>query len=176
VLGAAREPILPLHVGLGGDDVAIVSDLAASILDRTHAHQLAAELWERVDFLARRAPSRKARATHVLTRRALKLFEFEPELTLDALASQLGTSPSEISRHFHRDLGMTLVRYRTRQRLLRLIRLVDTCRHDLTTAAGMAGFGSYSQCHRTFQSELGCSPRQFFSSGLRTQMQLAYAG
>jgi AraC-like DNA-binding protein len=44
----------------------------------------------------------------------------------------------------------------------------------LTRAASLAGFGSYSQCHRTFQSELGCAPRKFFS-GIREQMQLTYA-
>lgn len=176
VLGSGREPILPLHVGLRADEFDVVSELAASILDRAHSHQRAAELWERVHALARRAPSRKARATHVLTRRALKLFELQPELTLNALADELGTDPSEVSRHFHRDLGMTLVRYRTRQRLLRLIRLLDTSEHDLTGAATMAGFGSYSQCHRSFHAELGCSPRQFFSAGVRTQMELRYAG
>lgn len=176
VLRVAREPTLPLHVALRREEVDVVSGLAASILDRIDVHQLAAELWERVHWLARRAPSRKARATHVLTRRALKLLELDPELTLERLAGDLGTNPSEISRHFHHDLGMTLVRYRTRHRLLRLIRLLDTQAHDLTSAASIAGFGSYSQCHRTFHSELGCSPRQFFSSGLRTQMERAYAG
>ena len=175
VLGARSEPILPLHVGLPVEDFTPVSDLAASILDREHVDQRAAELWERVHSIARRAVSRRARATHVLTRRALKLLELEPELSLNELACTLRANGSEISRHFHRDLGMTLVRYRTRLRLLRLIRLLDFSEHDLTTAAGLAGFGSYSQCHRSFQSELGCSPRQFFSSGLRAQMQLTYA-
>jgi len=176
VLGVGSEPTLPLHVALRDQDMDVVSNLAAAILDRAHVHQLAAELWERVHFLARRSPSRKARATHVLTRRALQLLELDPELTLNELAQALSANPSEISRHFHRDLGMTLVRYRTRHRLFRLIRLLDTREHDLTAAAGIAGFGSYSQCHRTFQSELGCSPRQFFASGLRAQMQQTYAG
>jgi hypothetical protein len=52
---------------------------------------------------------------------------------------------------------------------------VDRGQYDLMTAASAAGFGSYAQCHRTFQSELGCAPRRFFSE-LRDQMQLAYAG
>jgi AraC-like DNA-binding protein len=62
-----------------------------------------------------------------------------------------------------------------RLRLLQLIRLVDGGAHDLMTAAAAAGFGSYSQCHRTFQSELGCAPRQFFVSELRDRMQRTYA-
>jgi AraC-like DNA-binding protein len=61
-----------------------------------------------------------------------------------------------------------------RSRLLRFIRSVDAGKKDFTTAAGVAGFGSYSQCHRTFQTELGCSPRDFFASGLREAMQARY--
>jgi methylphosphotriester-DNA--protein-cysteine methyltransferase len=91
------------------------------------------------------------------------------------LAESLRTHPSEVSRHFHADLGMTLVRYRTRLRLLRLIEGVDAG-NDLMRAASTAGFGCYSQCHRSFQAELGCAPRLFFSSGLREQMQAAYLG
>ena len=98
-----------------------------------------------------------------------------PELALTDLAAALRAHPTEISRHFHRDMGITLVRYRTRLRLLQLIRLVDSNAEDLMTGARVAGFGSYSQCHRTFQTELGCSPRQFFSSGFRDGMQRAYA-
>src|SRR5687768_16431515 len=87
VLGERGEPILPFYVGLQFEDVAVVSEIAASILDRPHVHQRAAELWERVHWLACRAAPRKARATHVLTRRALRLLELDPELTLDGLAT-----------------------------------------------------------------------------------------
>jgi AraC-like DNA-binding protein len=174
VLGSARESVLPLHVRLGAEELALVIKRAAAIVDRASVDQLGAELWERVHWLGRRAPS-SCLATHVLTRRTLQLMVTTPELGLEALGRQIGTHPSEISRHFHRDLGMTLVRYRMRQRLLQLIRLVDRGHYDLMTAASAAGFGSYAQCHRTFQSELGCAPRRFFSE-LCDPMQLAYAG
>ena len=71
-------------------------------------------------------------------------------------------------------MGMTLVRYRMRSRLLNFIQLVDSRRADLMAAASSAGFGSYSQCHRTFQAELNCSPREFFLAGLRSDMQRVY--
>lgn len=44
------------------------------------------------------------------------------------------------------------------------------------TCAIAAGFGSYSQGHRIFQSELGCAPRRFFLAGERERMQQAYTG
>jgi transcriptional regulator GlxA family with amidase domain len=58
--------------------------------------------------------------------------------------------------------------------LLRLIRLVDDGADNLMASASAAGFGSYSQCHRIFQSELGCAPRHFFLLGARQQMQQAF--
>jgi AraC-like DNA-binding protein len=174
VLGPGREPVVPLHVRLGAGELATVIDRAAAIVDRPFIQQLGAELWQRVDWLARRAAPRTRKRTHVLTRRALKVMSAAPELGLQGLADALGVQPSEVSRHFHRDMGMTLVRYRMRSRLLDLIRRVDTGQRDLMTAASTVGFGSYSQCHRTFQSELGCAPREFFQSGLRERMQLTY--
>jgi AraC-like DNA-binding protein len=59
-------------------------------------------------------------------------------------------------------------------RLLQFIRQVDSGERDLMTSASIAGFGSYSQAHRSFRSVLGCSPRQFFSDGLREHMQASY--
>jgi AraC-like DNA-binding protein/mannose-6-phosphate isomerase-like protein (cupin superfamily) len=174
VLGVRRAPVVPLHVRLSDEELELVSDRATSIVDRAGADQLGAELWERVHWLARRSAERRKPAPHVLTRRALGLLESTPELGLDALSSELRAHPSDVSRHFHRDVGMTLVRYRTRLRLLQVIRLVDAREYDLMGAASAAGFGSYSQCHRTFHAELGCAPRAFFSSGLREQMQSAY--
>jgi AraC-like DNA-binding protein/quercetin dioxygenase-like cupin family protein len=172
-LGVGSEVLAPCHVGFGSDELEVLLDRAASLVERPHQHQLAAELWERANWLASRATPRAGRRAHVLTRRALKLLDAAPELGLEALASKLRAHASEVSRHFHRDVGVPLVRLRMRRRLLRVIRLLDAGERDLMTAATAAGFGSYSQCHRTFQSELGCAPRQFFSE-LREQMQLTY--
>ena len=170
----ANEPSLPLHVQLGERDLRLLFARAADIVDRPGTEQLGAELWQRVHWLARRAPPRSAQGPHVLTRRSLQLLRATPDLGLAKLAAQLRAHPTEVSRHFHRDMGITLVRYRMRLKLLHLIELVDSGKAELMTAASCAGFGSYSQCHRTFQAELGCSPRQFFFSGLRDGMQRTY--
>jgi AraC-like DNA-binding protein len=173
VLG--NEPSFPLHVHLADSELGLVLNRAADIVDRPFAEQLGAELWQRLHWLARRATPRSDNATHVLTRRTLQLLRAAPDLTLTELATTLRAHPTEISRHFHRDVGLTLVRYRTRLKLLRVIHLVDSSGSELMRAASAAGFGSYSQCHRAFQAELRCSPRQFFLPGFRDGMQRAYA-
>jgi AraC-like DNA-binding protein/quercetin dioxygenase-like cupin family protein len=174
VIGVRRESVVPLHVRLSDREVAHVVEQAGALVDRAGAKELGAELWHRCQWLGRHAAG-AGRRPHVLTRRALELVATAPDLALDTLAAELRAHPSEVSRHFHADLGTPLVRYRTRLRLLEVIRLVDAGTHDLMAAASAAGFGSYSQCHRTFVSELGCGPRQFFSEK-REPMQLAYAG
>ena len=175
VLGAEQHQLLPLHVRLGDRERGPVFERASAIVDRAGADQLGAELWERIHWLGRRAGERLGSPAHVLTRRALLLMARAPELGLRELARDLGVHPSELSRHFHRDMGVTLVHHRMRLRLLELIRLVNSGERDLMAAASIAGFGSYSQCHRTLHAEFGCSPRQFFSGGLWQQMQLTYA-
>jgi AraC-like DNA-binding protein len=175
VLPGPLEIVEPCHVRLPPAELDGVVDRASAIVDRAGAEQLGAELWERVHWLSRRSLERESRGAHVLTRRALKLVSAEPERGLDAVASELRAHPSDVSRYFHRDVGMTLVQYRTRARLLRVLRLVDAGR-DLMSAAAEAGFGSYSQCHRAFHAEFGCAPAQFFRAGVREQMQRAYVG
>jgi AraC-like DNA-binding protein/quercetin dioxygenase-like cupin family protein len=173
-LRAQQQSVVPRHVRLEARELSFVTERAAAIVDRKGADQLAAELWQRLHWLAGRATRGASGGAHVLTRRTLQLLSTTPQLSLDALSETLRAHPSEISRHFHRDLGMTLVRYRIRLRLLQVIELVDAGQHDLMAAAVAADFGSYSQCHRAFQSELGCAPRHFFRSALREQMQSTY--
>lgn len=172
VLG--NEPSLPLHVQLAERELRLVIDRATDVVDRPFADQLGAELWQRLHWLARRAV-RSTHGSHVLTRRTLELLRVAPELALTALGTTLRAHPTDISRHFHRDMGITLVRYRTRLKLLQFIRSVESDATQLMSAAAVAGFGSYSQCHRAFQAELRCSPRQFFCAGVREGMQRAYA-
>jgi AraC-like DNA-binding protein len=172
-----RQPdhtMVPLQMRLADEDFRALVEKAAAIVDRDGVDQSCAELWERMHCIRQRGESRNAAATHVLTRWALSALSDAPSLGLQRLSENKGTSASEVSRYFHRDLGMTFVQYRTRLRLLRFIGLMDTGGKSLMSAAEESGFGSYSQCHRIFQAELGCSPRQFFFSDLRQQMQQAY--
>lgn len=111
---------------------------------------------------------------HPLTRRALHSLTAEPDLGRDDLAARMRACPSEVSRHFHRDVGLTLTEYRTRIRILRFIRGVDAGQ-SLTAAAFDAGFGSYAQCHRAFRQTLGHGPRVFFRRDARARMAEAFA-
>lgn len=170
----ADQTMLPLRLRVSDDDFRALVNRASAIVDRGGVEQPCAELWEQAHWLGRRAPICSPAAMHVLTRRALSAVSQSPDLGLEALSATMRTAGSEISRYFHRDIGMTFVQFRTRLRLLRLIRHMDDGDVPLATAARAAGFGSYSQCHRAFQAQLGCSPQRFFQAGLRQQMQQAY--
>jgi AraC-like DNA-binding protein/mannose-6-phosphate isomerase-like protein (cupin superfamily) len=98
-----------------------------------------------------------------------------PELGRDARARLVRAAPSELSRQFRREFGLTLTEYRTRLRLLRFVRLADTARCTLLAAALDAGFGSYSQCHRAFQRAMGCTPRAFFTTDVRRELADRFA-
>jgi AraC-like DNA-binding protein len=100
---------------------------------------------------------------HPLVRRALSAVSQHLDLASAEMARQLRVQPSELSRYFHRDVGLRMVDYRTRHRLMRFIQLVDAGM-PLTRAALEAPFGSYAQCHRAFQQYLGCPPRAYFNA------------
>jgi AraC-like DNA-binding protein/quercetin dioxygenase-like cupin family protein len=175
VLGGERHhAVVPAHVRLPGNELKQVVAGATALVDRSGVQQQTAELWERVGWLRQRHGTPLGSSLHVLTRRALTLLADEPQLERAALAKAARGSPYALSRCFHENLGTTLVKYRARLRLLRVIRSFDEGVSDLKGAASEAGFGSYSQCHRVFHAELGCSPRAFFGSSLRERMQNAY--
>jgi AraC-like DNA-binding protein len=112
---------------------------------------------------------------HAVTIRALVSLTERPELGRDDVALATRAHPTDVSRYFHKDVGLTLTEYRTRLRLLRFIDLAGRREANLLAAALDAGFGSYSQCHRAFRETLGCSPRQFFGTDVRARMQEAFA-
>lgn len=108
---------------------------------------------------------------HASSRRAVGQLRAKPGISASELARLLRTSPAQVSREFHRDLGLTIVEFRARLRLMRFVRLVDQG-SSMTAAALEADFGSYAQCHRAFQRALGCAPRDYFR-GARSIIDLA---
>jgi AraC-like DNA-binding protein len=105
---------------------------------------------------------RGAVAPDVLGRRALQIARAEPDVSGTELARRLSTAQSLVSRRFHAEFGLPLVRYRARMKLMRFIASVDAG-NSLTHAAFDARFGSYAQCHRVFREALGCSPHAYFA-------------
>lgn len=108
------------------------------------------------------ALSRRFEAVHPVCRRTLALLRHEPELTEIAVAKRLQVHPSDVSRWLRSDIGVRLVDFRSRLRLIKFVDLVDAG-SSLTRAALESGFGSYTQCHRVFRDHLGCSPSRYFS-------------
>ncbi len=104
---------------------------------------------------------RQARRSPALTRRAVASLSAEPHLSTTLLAARLRTARSVLSRRFSDDLGVTLVEYRARHKLMKFIALADQGL-ALTQAAFQAGFGSYAQCHRVFKRTLGCAAKPYF--------------
>jgi AraC-like DNA-binding protein len=131
----------------------------------TWKEQHVAELWLEAVELRRQAAD-----PHVLTRKGLVRLSSCPSLERAELARELRTDPSELSRYFRRDTGLSFSEYRTRLRLVRCIEAVDCGATSLLAAALSAGFGSYSQCHRSFVATLGLTPRDFFSPERRRAM------
>ncbi|HVZ88607.1 MAG TPA: AraC family transcriptional regulator [Polyangia bacterium] len=127
------------------------------------------DLWRDAHACRLAAPDK-----HTFTSRALASLIERPELRRSDVASMVRGHPTEVSRHFHKDVGLTLTEYRTRLRLLRFIEAARAVRPNLLLAALEAGFGSYSQCHRAFQHTLGCSPRQYFRAEVRARMEEAF--
>jgi AraC-like DNA-binding protein/quercetin dioxygenase-like cupin family protein len=166
---------MPAHLRLSSHDLASLVRRAAAIVDQDGVDRLAAELWEQVYWLRQRQAGHSVSPMHIFAKRAMTIIAEHPDWDGEQVARAARTRASELSRYFHRDLGITFVKYRARLRLLRFIRLMDEGSCNLMETALAAGFGSYSQCHRVFYNELGCFPRQFFQLGFREQMQSVYA-
>lgn len=169
VAAAHRGPVL---LRLGADQLSTLAPRC--LFPALHGDLVAKE--RAVGDLWRLAHSfREVRTVgHTLTRRSLCFVNERPEITRDEIARRSHASPGEISRRFHRDMGLPLSAYRARVRLLRFIQLVDEG-STLLHAALAAGFGCYSQCHRVFQATLGCSPRVFFTSPIRLAIEDTFA-
>jgi AraC-like DNA-binding protein len=104
-----------------------------------------------------------------LARRALKALAADPEQSRDVLTRKLGSNRGDLSRAFRREVGATLPQYRNRLRVLAFIRKLDAGL-SMATASRLAGFGSYSQCHRAFTQLLGHSPREFMQPSVRLEL------
>jgi AraC-like DNA-binding protein len=95
-----------------------------------------------------------------------------PTMSRSAAAAELGVSEGFLSRAVHKDLGVTFVEHRARTRVAHFLALVQDEGSNLLDAALAAGFGSYSQFHRTFSRVSGSRPRDYLGRGRRRSQLL----
>ena len=111
------------------------------------------------------AEQRKASGLHPAVATALRLLDDQDgNIPFARIAHQAGLSGDRLSRLFHAQVGTTMVQWRTRRRLERVASLIAGGT-SLANAAARAGFGSYTQFHRSFRSAYGVSPRDHLTAG-----------
>ena len=95
---------------------------------------------------------------HPAVAQAARLLAEDPALSSADLGRRLGVQVDHLRRIFQRDLGVSLVAYRQRQRLEQVVSRWHP-QANLTHLALASGFGSYAQFHRVFTAQYGMSPR-----------------
>jgi AraC family transcriptional regulator len=99
-------------------------------------------------------------------RQAQHLLEYIREhlsepLSLEALAQQVGFSPSYFGRVFRQALGASPHQLVLRQRLERARQLLEQTDLPLVQVAGECGFADQSHLTHVFTRQLGCTPRAY---------------
>ncbi len=98
---------------------------------------------------------------HPAVHRAIKLLsEGNWHKDLAQLAKACGVSEAHLSRTFHRQVGVSLTRYRNSLRLSRFWEQYrQPTQKNLGEAVFAAGFGSYAQFYKVYVQAYGCGPR-----------------
>ena len=176
---------LPLGEQLAGRPAVEVSAEVAELLD-----QLAAGVWAargpqearsglaRFGLLALRTTvgNVDARRPSSVGELASCLLLASPTMSRAAVAAEMGVSEGFLSRAVHKDLGVTFVEHRARTRVAHFLALVQAKGINFLDAALAAGFGSYSQFHRTFSRVSGSRPRDYLGRGRRRSQLLVVDG
>ena len=113
-------------------------------------------------------------ALHPAVHRAIKLLsQGDWPHDLAQLARSCGVSEAHLSRTFHRQIGVSLTRYRNSIRLSRFWEQYrQPAQKNLAEAVYAAGFGSYAQFYKVFVQTYGRGPRECLAEGRPTERKL----
>jgi AraC-like DNA-binding protein len=100
---------------------------------------------------------------HPAVEKAARLLQGGDDINnVESLASQSGLSASRLSRLFKKQTGVSLVDFRNRQRIEKVLKAYGRGqRVTMLQAALDAGFGSYIQFYRVFSKVMKCTPAEY---------------
>lgn len=87
------------------------------------------------------------------------------DVTPASVCEEFGYNAAYVSRFFRASFGVGLKKYITLLRLRAALEMIDGGRHSVTYAVMECGFGSPRSFYRAFREELGCTPKEYLSSG-----------
>lgn len=167
---AARRPVVELrrsHLDALLEDCERTFDICWPLVDETpRLKRLLDKAWHatRVEHVALGPNS--------LVELACGLLLEDASLDRRSVSRLLGVSEGYLSRSFERELGLSFVTQRARIRIGRFAEFVQAAGMKLIDASEAAGFGSYSQLHRTFEQVVGLAPWTYFHRGGRERRAL----
>ncbi len=88
---------------------------------------------------------------------------FREKINLLEVAHALGYSPNHMSLMFKNTMRLTFNQYLTLLRLRESVILMREGKKSITDCAFESGFQSLRSFYRAFQSEFGCTPREFLN-------------
>jgi AraC-like DNA-binding protein len=117
-----------------------------------------ASAWNAYEF----GDSQNARSLHSAVARAMGLLQDDPARNLKALADETRISPSQLSRLFKRQVGISITDYRNRLRLDTFMERWEAEPEGVMfELAKESGFGSYAQFSRVFRRHMECCPETY---------------
>jgi AraC-like DNA-binding protein len=154
----AEDAVAPLAPGM-------VTEWRVQLGDPSSLTAARVEPWVRQTLLrARRAPPLDPRVKRVLRSLPSRLAE-EEDVSLDAVASDVGLSPSRFMHVFTTSVGVPLRPYVLWLRLQRGAGELARGK-SVAHAAHAAGFSDAAHFTRTFRRMIGATPRQVVRRGL----------
>ena len=164
---AERDPGSVLMRPLPSKCVRLLDEIAQELstgFQPLDCHELGLAWWLASAWNAyEHGDSEDAGSLHSAVARAMALLREDPSKNLKTLAQETRISPSQLSRLFKRQAGVSITDFRNS---LRLDAFVDRCYGARDSAmfaiARDAGFGSYAQFSRVFRRQMGCSPETYY--------------
>jgi AraC-like DNA-binding protein len=169
---AERDPGAIFHRTLPAKCVRLLDEVAQQLstgFQPLDCHELGLAWWLASAWNAyQHGDSQDAGSLHSAVSRAMALLREDPSKNLRTLARETRISPSQLSRLFKRQAGISITDFRNSLRLNAFVTQCDGSRANAMFAlAKEAGFGSYAQFSRVFRRHMGCSPETYYRTARR---------
>jgi AraC-like DNA-binding protein len=159
----------PEYSGLAG----LIGELMASDMQRDHYYRVDDVLRSMVLAYCSPAPEDESDDGAAYRTRELLLGQLENPPSVEDIARQSGRTPESVIRSFKRCFGITPKAYVSNSRVEKA-KLLLRAGMKIADVAVEVGYSDQSQLHKAFVSYTASTPRQYQSSGIRSDSRVNF--